>query len=128
MNAFSPLDARKPTRWRNFALALLACLGLAISSATVASAAGQWWVIVGSAKNPDYADTAPANAKVNAELAACGVQAFSDFSSKWSGFTPGLTVSVLGPYQSKSTAETMRNRILSCIPSAYLKQGTYAGE
>ncbi len=94
----------------------------------VSDSAETWWVVVGTESNPDNGDTGPANARVNDKLAPCRMEAFSDWSGKWKGFTPGYSVSVLGGYASKQEAEAIQAAVSACIPDAYVKRGTYLGE
>lgn len=87
-----------------------------------------WWVVVGSNGEMSPQEMNRAQAEMRARLAPCGVEAFNDFSSKFSGFRPGLMVYVLGAYRSRSAAELARARVAPCAPEAYLKSARYAGE
>lgn len=111
---------------RTFAIAL----GLLMGSIVLPSAAQEsgFWVIVGSTLNPDNDSVDEANDDVNDRLEDCGEEAFSDWSFKWSTFTPGYTASVLGPYSTRSKANAARRDVLDCIPDAYVKRATYAGD
>ncbi len=91
-------------------------------------AGGDWWVVLGSEPNPNNGDTFDANSRVNNMLAPCRFEAFTDWSAKWSGFRPGLSVSVIGPYQSEGDALNVRDAASACIPDAYVKRGVYSGE
>lgn len=58
----------------------------------------------------------------------CGVETFGDFSAKFQGFAPDLYVSVIDVNGSRTKAEAALAKVRPCVPGAYLKQGTYAGE
>lgn len=85
-----------------------------------------WWVIVGvlPEQNPDPT----ASERLHKRIARCGLQAFNDWSWKFSGFASGYTVYVLGAYSSKAEAIVTLTSAKKCVPDAYIKQGAYAGE
>lgn len=56
------------------------------------------------------------------------MEAFNDFSFKFSGFAPGYTVHVLGAYALKAEAKAVLAEAKRCVPDAYIRRGTYAGE
>ena len=87
-----------------------------------------WWVVMaGFKENAPNRDAS--EAKVRNQAARCGVEAFNDFSNKFSGFAPGLTVVVsMGAYTSKAQAEIAAEAVRPCIPDAYVKKARYAGE
>ena len=87
-----------------------------------------WWVVMaGFKENAPNRDAS--EAKVRNQAARCGVEAFNDFSNKFAGFAPGLTVVVsMGAYKSKAQAEAAAAAVRPCIPDAYVKKARYAGE
>lgn len=87
-----------------------------------------WWVVVGSYGEMSPQEMNRTQAQMQARLKPCGVEAFSDYSSKFSGFRPGLMVYVLGAYRTRGAAELARARVAPCAPEAYLKSARYAGE
>ncbi len=87
-----------------------------------------WWVVLAAFKetsvNRDAAEAAARNA-----AAQCGLEAFNDFSSKFEGFTPGLTVVVVwSAFASKAKANAALERVRPCVPDAYIKRARYLGE
>ena len=123
-----PADSRATYRGTLTMKTFLSMVVLAFLASTAPAMAGTWWVVVGSEANPNNDDTFPANSRANDALAPCRMEAFSDWSMKWQGFRPGYTVSVLGAYNSRQEAETVRRAVSACIPDAYVRQGTYSGE
>ena len=112
---------------------LTASLALPMVFASVPANAQQfvydgWWVVMaGFKENAPNRDAS--EAKVRNQAAKCGVEAFNDFSNKFAGFTPGLTVVVsMGAYKSKAQAEAAAAAVRPCIPDAYVKKARYAGE
>ena len=90
-----------------------------------------WWVVVGSVPSPDNTITAESEVAVGRIAVAarrCGLDPFEDFSSKFSNFKAGYLVVVVGAYGSKAVAEEALAKAKECLPDAYLKQGSYAGE
>lgn len=84
-----------------------------------------YWVIVGvTPEGSGPVETASIHAKVK----KCGFQAFNDFSGKFSNFTPGHIVYVLGAHETKREAQAIQREVRRCVPDAYIKQGRYAGE
>lgn len=111
-------------------------LGLVLALMSLGAPAAQaqllrdrgWWVVVASA--PDLPPRA-ADAKTReivARMRRCGFVPYNDFSSKFSGFRPGLMVYVLGAYATRDEADYVREAARACSPNAYLKEGRYAGE
>ena len=100
---------------------------------TTAQAQGDsgWWVVLGSVASPDNNFTPQTEVAVrNIEAAArrCGLKPFQDFSSKFGNFAPGYAVVVVGAYGSKARAGQALAKAKECLPDAYIKQGSYAGE
>lgn len=87
-----------------------------------------WWVVVASPPDLPPAQADAKRREIVARMKPCGFEPYGDFSSKFSGFRPGLMVYVLGAYASRSQAEYVRQAASACAPAAYLKQGRYAGE
>ena len=56
------------------------------------------------------------------------VPTFNDFSGKFAGFADGFDVVVVGGYTSRVAAEADLARLRRCVPTAYVRRGTYAGE
>lgn len=104
----------------------------AFDAIPAAAADSGWWVVLGSIKSPDNSFTNATLAEARRLEAAgrrCGVKAFWDFSSKFSGFAAGYTVVVAeNPYASRDRAEAVLAKVRPCVPQAYFKQGRYAGE
>lgn len=86
-----------------------------------------WWIVVGSGPEPGVGRPSIADA-VNAATARCGFSAFNDFSVKFSSFKPGYEVFVIGAYRSEREAARLLTAVRRCVPTAYLKSGSYAGE
>ncbi|EJW11880.1 hypothetical protein A33M_2661 [Rhodovulum sp. PH10] len=110
----------------------VAILVLAGSGGPGFSADSGWWLVLGSIATPDHRftdDTLAAARGIERDARRCGVTAFWDFSSKFSGFARGYTVVVAEqPFGSRSRAERALARARACVPDAYLKRGRYAGE
>lgn len=87
-----------------------------------------WWVVVASPPDLPPAQADRMRREIVARLKPCGFEPYGDFSSKFSGFRPGLMVYVLGAYATRAEAEYVREAASACAPAAYLKQGRYAGE
>lgn len=51
-----------------------------------------------------------------------------DFPAKSEGFTPDHYVSIVGGFTIRPKAEAALARICPCVPDAYLRHGSYAGE
>jgi hypothetical protein len=58
----------------------------------------------------------------------CGVIAEPDFSGKWTGFAPGFNVAVAGGYETRREAIRVLKQVRRCVPSAYIRSGSYAGD
>lgn len=107
--------------WLAFSL-----LYLATGSVVYAQNFDGWWVVVGATQGTLFNDR---GAKlIHARIGRCGLTAFNDFSEKFTGFAPGLTVFVLGPYSSRGEAMAVQSAARHCVPDAYIKQGRYLGE
>ena len=87
-----------------------------------------WWVVVASAPDLPPAQADAKRREIMARMRRCGLTPYHDFSSKFSGFRPGLMVYVLGAYATRGEADYVREAASACSPAAYLKQGRYAGE
>lgn len=85
-----------------------------------------WWIIVGVL--PENNTNSRASEALHNKIGRCGFKAFNDWSWKFSGFAPGYTVYVLGAYGTKAEANSILASAKKCVPDAYIKQGTYAGE
>ncbi len=122
--ASTPSELCEPARWTG--KAALSVTRVAEPAAPVTKVADQldtgWWVVLAAAPaDQDVRD-------IVQQMEACGLQPFSDFSSKFDGFKAGLNVVVDGAYASKSEAERVRSAALACVPDAYVKQARYLGE
>lgn len=86
-----------------------------------------WWVVVRAVPdNPAAFDDTSVFAE---RVRRCGVEAFADFSSKFSGFRPGYVVTVhMAPFHSEEEANALLKQARRCAPGAYLRYGRYAGE
>ncbi len=118
----------------NYRNALLsASLALSLGLSAIPSSAQEfvydgWWVVMGSFKE-NAANRDAAEARARGMAANCGVEAFNDFSTKFVGFAPGLTVVVsFGAYTSKAKAQAALAQVKPCIPDAYVKKARYVGE
>lgn len=114
-------------------LALLALAGLAQAQPMrgVPLADDGWWVVLGSFGNNGGSGsraTDAAVARVRRQAQSCGESPFNDVSEKFSGFAPGVEVSVLGAYPTRARAEAALYRIGACVPGAYIRRARYAGE
>ena len=96
----------------------------AANKAQSGSGAG-WWVILGSFNvgAADSATTLIASSVRRAGGAAqrCGLGAFNDFSSKFSGFAPGYMVVVVGPFADKVDAARSQQQVKGCVSGTYVK-------
>lgn len=115
-----------------YAVAVALCLGAA-PSATTSHAANNsgWWVVLGSVPSPDNNFTPQVETAVRRiESAArrCGLSPFQDLSSKFQNFASGYAVVVVGAYSSKARADQVLVKAKRCLPGAYIKSGSYAGE
>jgi hypothetical protein len=91
--------------------------------------AGPWWVVLGSSPAPDSTGvTFPTAWRAGKAARRCGVDAMSDFSAKFEGFAPDLYVSAAGGYRTRDEAAAVLARVRPCVPGAYVKRGSYAGE
>jgi hypothetical protein len=87
-----------------------------------------WWIIVASFSAENVAEQHREFQEVNDAAARCGLRTFNDFSAKFTGFSPGHNVFVVGPYRTRSEAEHIRLVAKTCLPGAYLKYGQWLGE
>ena len=109
---------------------LIGSFALALAGAAqAATPAGPYWIVAGSFADPDTTQVQDeAVRRAAAAVARCGFQPFNDFSGKFAGFAEGFDVVVVGGYTSRSTAEADLARLRLCVPTAYVRRGTYAGE
>jgi hypothetical protein len=103
---------------------------LVLAAATQgATPAGPYWIVAGSFANPDTTRVQyEAVRHAAAAVARCGLAPFNDFSGKFIGFSAGFDVVVVGGYPSRMAAEADLARLRPCVPTAYVRRGTYAGE
>jgi cell division septation protein DedD len=103
----------------------------AANKAKSGSGAG-WWVILGSFNvgEADSATTLIASSVRRAGGAAqrCGLGAFNDFSSKFSGFAPGYMVVVVGPFADKVDAARSQQQVKGCVSGTYVKYAQHLEE
>lgn len=91
--------------------------------------AGPFWIVAGSFSNPDYTQVQEQEvARTSAAVTRCGLEPFNDFSGKFIGFKEGFDVVVVGGYTTRAAAEADLARLRPCVPTAYIRKGTYAGE
>ena len=90
-----------------------------------ASAADGWWVVAGSHSTELTNRTSRALDAVEARATKCGFDVHLESSGSFTGLTPNLLVQAVGPYASKSAAAYAASRLRQCIPTAYVKRGTY---
>lgn len=81
-----------------------------------------WYVMLGSfaASNGDLAVSSAERVKRQA-AEGCNVSARTELSVKIEGFTPGYVSSFLGPYDTQKDAGADREKVLPCVPDAYIK-------
>lgn len=96
------------------------------SSPSFAASSDGWWVVVGVIPGDEF-NVKAANS-LHARIRRCGFEAFNDFSDKFTGFSGGLTVFVLGAYANKGEADGILKKMKVCVPDAYIKRGRYLGE
>ncbi|WP_156964715.1 hypothetical protein [Methylocapsa aurea] len=77
-----------------------------------------------------YAGDATFSAAERGKRAAaeCGIEAWTEYTSKIRGFRPGYFAVLLGPYRTRLEAEALRRRVAPCAPGAYVKSGVDLGE
>jgi hypothetical protein len=111
-------------------LCLIGVLSLVFAACTeAATPAGPYWIVAGSFANPDYTQVQDAAVqRASAAVARCGLEPFNDFSGKFVGFSKGFDVVVVGGYATRAAAEADLARLRPCVPTAYIRQGRYAGE
>jgi hypothetical protein len=105
----------------------LTLLGAAGAQAQLLRDSG-WCVVVASPPDLPPAQADAKRREILARMRVCGLKPYYDFSSKFSGFRPGLMVYVLGAYATRAEADYVREAASACSPAAYVKQGRYAGE
>ncbi len=87
-----------------------------------------WWVVLASFRE-NAPDRDASEARVRNAAAKCGVEAFNDFSGKFEGFAPGLTVVVAwSAFDTKVQAGSVLKMVKPCIGDAYIKKARYLGE
>jgi hypothetical protein len=121
------VEAAKRTMLAAMAAALLAAPAVAQEDPGVDLPDEGWWVVVRTVPDDPAAwdDTTAFADKVR----ACGIDAFGDFSAKFTNFRPGFVATVhMVPFTDKSEALAMLERAKRCVPDAYVKYGRYAGE
>ncbi len=108
--------------------ALATALLLVGAAATPAKAAESYFVVL--AAFDAYAGPATfASAERTKRLAAtCGIEAWTEYTSKIKGFRPGYFAVILGPFSTAAEAEAQRRRVLPCVAEAYVKSGVDLGE
>ncbi|XYD11908.1 SPOR domain-containing protein (plasmid) [Methylobacterium sp. NMS12] len=103
--------------------------GVLAIAAQAATPTGPYWIVAGSFADPDYTHVqVEAVRRASAAVADCGLKPFRDFSGKFVGFGEGFDVVVIGGYARRAAAEADLRRLRRCVPTAYVREGTYAGE
>lgn len=113
-------------RWVR-AAALLLALAAPVQAAQTLK--GRWWIVPAASSAPDSTmqDVTKANRAGDAAR-RCGLQPMEDFPAKSEGFTPDHYVSIVGGFTIRPKAEAALARLCPCVPDAYLRHGSYAGE
>lgn len=103
---------------------LLLCDAIAASARNVSS------VFVVLSSFDAYAGDATFNSaeRLKRTAAQCGVDAWTEYSSKIKGFRPGYFTVLVGPYRTRAEAEAVLRRVSRCAPGAYIKSGVDLGE
>lgn len=93
-----------------------------ISPTPPTSVTGGWYVMLGSfaASNGDLAFSSAERVK-NQAAQKCNVSARTELSAEIEGFTPGFVSSFLGPFETQKDAAAGRDKVLPCVPDAYIK-------
>lgn len=112
---------------RVISLALFAAL-IATTALSEEESETGWWIVIASFRNDGAARNDSSIRLASQQVARCGLRAFNDFSSKFSGFQSGYDVVVVGAYPVRSSADRYLRQVQRCVPSAYLKEATYLGE
>jgi hypothetical protein len=81
-----------------------------------------WFVMLGSfnANNGDLAVNSARRVK-NKASEECHVSARTELTAKMEGFTPGYVSAFLGPYDTQEGAAADKEKVLPCVPDAYIK-------
>ncbi|MGQ0444950.1 MAG: hypothetical protein ACT4O2_07460, partial [Beijerinckiaceae bacterium] len=81
-----------------------------------------WYVMLGSfnANNGDFA-VSSAKSVQNKASEECHVSARTELTAKIEGFTPGYVSTFLGPYETQEDAVADKEKVLPCMPDAYIK-------
>ena len=113
------------------ALALLVLIALLTQTGPAPAQAMRtdgWWVVLTSIR--DDGSMAPHRQMEGfaRTMRGCGVEIFNDFSSKFSGFTKGYLVAVIGAYRTEAEAKAQLPKVRGCAPGAYVKRARHAGE
>lgn len=105
-------------------------LALLLLNAAVASAGSGASYFVVLAAFDAYAGsiTFDSAERIKRVAAGCGVEAWTEYTSKIKGFRPGYFAVILGPFATRAEAEVQRRRVLPCVAGAYLKSGVDLGE
>ena len=128
MSTSAAVRASSCARLRSIVLGL-ALAGLGSTAQAAETPPGPFWIVAGSFSNPDYTKVqTEAVQKASAAVARCGLEPFNDFSGKFIGFAEGYDVVVVGGYKTRAAAEADLKRLRPCVPTAYIRRGTYAGE
>ncbi|WP_273795164.1 hypothetical protein [Brucella intermedia] len=106
-------------------IVIAAVLTVSVHSA-VGAQESAYWVVVGSIQD---AGLSPRREQIIKSTRRCGFRVFNDFSDKFAGFRGGLNVFVIDiAFPTRLSAQKALNRVKKCIPDAYIKFGSYAGE
>lgn len=87
-----------------------------------------WWVVLASVKDDGTQAPHRQIEAIRARMRGCGVEMFSDHSSKFVGFAPGLLVAAVGAYRSEKEALAQMPKLRGCAPDAYVKKARHTGE
>jgi hypothetical protein len=100
-------------------------LPLDTKPSTILPGSTSWFVMLGSfnANNGDLAINSAKRVK-NKASDECYVTARTELTVKMEGFTPGYVSAFLGPYDTQEGAAADKEKVLPCIPDAYIKSVT----
>lgn len=87
-----------------------------------------WWVVLTSIKDDGTMRPHNQMEAFARKMRECSVEVFGDYSAKFSGFTPGYLVAVLGAYATEREAKAQLPNVAGCVKGAYVKRGEHAGE
>lgn len=105
-------------------LALGAIMGVMAGTARADQA--YWYVVLGSfAHEPNGEEAAAA---LREKVADCGISAGTDNTLFMQGFAPGYDVTVVGPFQTKASANRQLAFARDCVPGAYIKRAIPTGD